>query len=750
MQYGNRSKIYIMGENKLMQKMKTRVFTGVLAASLAMGTAFPYAVLASDSTVPAQTLTPVDRLYGETRYETAAQIASQGWKKGDTDTAILAPGMDENLVDALTAAPLAKSLNAPILLTEGTQIPAATVKVLEDLGIKKVYTVSGVIGKGVKDQLANINDGIEVVKELGGVDRFETATNIAKELKDVTGVMMTTAYTYADALSVASIAASKNMPILLADGDTIPTVEATYLDGIKDQVKESYVLGGQTVVGSDVYDSLPGTVKDRIAGSDRFETNRDVLEKFTDLKYDKVYVANGQDEHLVDALVAAPLAAQTNSPIVLADTTLTADTEAFIQPKMTGNNLIALGGNTVVKDDVLSYNHVLPQDFGVMTISDVNGYSVGFALNGLKLSDVNKIQVSLFKGNTLLATNTSTNQLFASYPDATQLSTPFNIDGNFANDGFWNYGAWNGTVLDVPTKAVIQVTTENNQVYTVVNSNLTGDTATLNAEAAKHVKTEDFGVMQSSGVNGYSVGFSLADGKKAYDVKNIKVELYKTTDNGDVLLATNTSTDKLLRLDASQLSSPFNINGTFDGVSDGYWNYGQFNGTVEDVPSKVVIEVTYNDGKTYTVQNTNLTGDSELLGAPALTTDLSDKATTGVSNDFTVSTAPNSYVSNLEADKQPVKVKVTLTSGSKDDIALQYKEGEEYKDLTLDENGVAFFGPETGFPFAAATSDFKVAFNKAGIYTYKLEVVTVTADEKDSKVLASYDGQVVVTDPAAN
>lgn len=119
-----------------MYKLKTRMFTGVLAASLTLGTVFPYAVLASDPTVPALG-TSVERLFGATRYETAAQVALQGWKSGDTDTAILAPGMEENLVDALTAAPLAKSLNAPILLTEGNLIPEATVKTLEDLKIKR-------------------------------------------------------------------------------------------------------------------------------------------------------------------------------------------------------------------------------------------------------------------------------------------------------------------------------------------------------------------------------------------------------------------------------------------------------------------------------------------------------------------------------------------------------------------------------------------------------------------------------------
>ena len=117
--------------------------------------------------------------------------------------------------------------------------------------------------------------------------------------------------------------------------------------------------------------------------------------------------------------------------------------------------------------------------------------------------------MTLYKGETVLAKNESLNKLFNTYPTATQLSTPFNIDGNFTADGFWSYGDWNGTTLDIPTKAVITVSYLDGSVYSIENTNLSGDPDELNKESLKYVIPEDFGVMQVSGVNGYNVGFAL-------------------------------------------------------------------------------------------------------------------------------------------------------------------------------------------------------------------------------------------------
>lgn len=733
---------------------RTRVLSSAIVATMILGTAFPVAAFANTSGTTGVTKSSVERLYGATRFETAANVATEGWET--SKVAILASGMDENLVDALTAAPFAKSIDAPILLTEGNTIPKATIDALKALKVEEVYTVSGVIKKdALLKAFADNELAITVKDELGGLDRFATAKNIAGQLKDVQGIMVTTAYTYADALSVASIAAAKNMPILLADENGLPKDEADYLASIKDQVTETYVLGGETLVSEAIYAKLPGEdgkSKTRIFGTDRFATNLEVLKKFPELQYDKVFVANGQDEHLVDALVVSSLAAKTNSPIVLANNDLSKDAEAYLLPKLKANSIVALGGPTILTDKALTFNHVRPQDFGIMQFSGVNGYSVGFEIvDGKTARDLEKVEVTLYKGDAVLAKNTSLNKLFNQYPTATQLSTPFNIDGNFNGDGCWTYSIWNGTVLDIPTKAAITVTYLDGSVYQVENTNVTGNPDELNKEALNHVQPQDFSVMQLSGVNGYNVGFALVD-KDSTDLESIDVSLYKTDDkNVDTLLVTNKATRKqnakLFELNTKQLSSPFNINGPFE--KDGYWTYGDFNGTVGDVPSKAVITIEYQDGRKFTVQNTLLSGDSKLLAAPSITSDLAKEIVKGETKEFNVTAAPNSFVVTPDADKTKVLVKLTLTKGDKGDVAVQYLENDgTYKDLALDENNIALYGPQSGFPFISGASKFKATFDKVGTYGYTLEVLTVATEDKESQVLATYQGQVDVKEPA--
>ena len=69
---------------------------------------------------------------------------------------------------------------------------------------------------------------------------------------------------------------------------------------------------------------------------------------------------------------------------------------------------------------VTATTDVEPQDFGVMDYPEVKGYNVGFNLLDAKASDVESVEVKLYNGTTLLATNTSTG-LLTQYPNAVQL-----------------------------------------------------------------------------------------------------------------------------------------------------------------------------------------------------------------------------------------------------------------------------------------------------------------------------------------
>ena len=123
------------------------------------------------------------------------------------------------------------------------------------------------------------------------------------------------------------------------------------------------------------------------------------------------------------------------------------------------------------------------------------------------------------------------------------------------------------------------------------------------------LSAEDFGVMNVSGVQGYTAGFGLTDATFV-GIQSMVTQLYASTtllqtDTLNVGAAIVSST-----ITGTQISSPFDVCGTFNYVTDKYWTnvrgveYGQ---TL--VPTKVVATATLANGKVVTAENDNLTGD---------------------------------------------------------------------------------------------------------------------------------------------
>ncbi len=120
------------------------------------------------------------------------------------------------------------------------------------------------------------------------------------------------------------------------------------------------------------------------------------------------------------------------------------------------------------------------QDFGVMNVSGVKGYTAGFGLTGASLVGATSIVTQLYSGTTLLQTDTASNlSLFSSF---TQFSSPFDVSGtfNYPADGYWTNvrGAEYGQTL-IPTKVVATVTLADGSIVTAENDTLTGDPATI-------------------------------------------------------------------------------------------------------------------------------------------------------------------------------------------------------------------------------------------------------------------------------
>ena len=339
---------------------KTLAILAIVAMVVAM---LPVQVFAADAPALGS------RVFGQTQYDTAVEISKQ-WSAASK--IVLAPGEKANLVDALAAGPLAATLDAPILLTDGNTLSAATQAQITALGAKTVYVTSGtaVIKAAVRDQLTKL--GLTIVDDWGQT-AADTSVAIAKEMvkagASITQIALANGTVGAqDALSVASFAGALKMPILVTDNkDTLPTAVSDYIATLTG-VTKAYAVGGPAVISAAQAAAFKSA--EQVYGTTAYDTNDKVIQKFA-TKFDNVFIANG--ETLVDALAGAPLAAKKNAAIVLTDgTSTTAST--FVNSKLSSTSLVtALGGTAVVPAAVVSQVvYTAPAVLSVQSVSAVN------------------------------------------------------------------------------------------------------------------------------------------------------------------------------------------------------------------------------------------------------------------------------------------------------------------------------------------------------------------------------------------
>ncbi|WP_407306763.1 cell wall-binding repeat-containing protein [Desulfosporosinus sp. SB140] len=301
------------------------------------------ATTGSDNTPTSNTSQiPSERLAGVDMYGTSAEVAKE-WNT--SYYAIIVSG--ENFSDALCSAPLAQKYNAPLLLTEMDTLNDQTKAQLSRLKVKEVFIVGGVgvISSDVEQTIKNM--GIEVTR-IAGNDSYETSVKIAQAMGQVNQAVVASGESFSDALSIASIAAMKQMPILLTPKDTLPSSVKTYLKSIQ----SSYVVGGTGVISDSVFNQLPSPK--RLSGTDKYETNISVIKEFAnDLDFSTCYISTG--ENFADALSGSALASVTNSPLFLVSNPVEQSTIDYFGSIM-GNikKEVIFGGTVVVPDSTLT------------------------------------------------------------------------------------------------------------------------------------------------------------------------------------------------------------------------------------------------------------------------------------------------------------------------------------------------------------------------------------------------------------
>ncbi|MBN8210307.1 cell wall-binding repeat-containing protein [Bacillus sp. NTK071] len=281
--------------------------------------------------------TTTSRIEGLNRFETAARISKETFNAAET--VVIAKGTD--FPDALSGAPLAYQLNAPILLTKTDSLPKETADEIKRLKATKAIILGGenAISSSTASTIKSL--GLEI-ERISGENRYETSAKIAKRMGgDPAYAVIAYGRNFPDALAIAPYAAKMGYPILLVESDKVPQATSKALATINDTI----VVGGDQVITSKVYNTLPSP--ERISGENRFGTAAAVKASYyPDAK--TAYLANGYG--FADALSGSVLAGKQNAPLLLVKSN-------SIPPETTGaiktvTDFRILGGEAAINKSV--------------------------------------------------------------------------------------------------------------------------------------------------------------------------------------------------------------------------------------------------------------------------------------------------------------------------------------------------------------------------------------------------------------
>ncbi len=295
------------------------VVTALVGSSLAGLTAGSAAAAPVSQAQQATTVT-VSRLAGPSRIETAVAVSKASFTSADT--AVLARA--DVYADALAGAPLAASLQAPVLLTNHDSLHPAVKAELTRLGASTVVLLGGTAA--ISDSVATaLKDAGYTVERHAGANRFATAAAIAHEVAPgtggplflVEGASADPSRGWPDALSAAPYAAFLGVPIVLTVTGELPADTKALIDQL--DPSEIIIVGGTAAVGDAVEQAVAadGRTVRRLAGASRYATSAAVYDEAVTRGMDpsQRWLATGTN--YPDALAAAAAAAHAGYPMLL-------------------------------------------------------------------------------------------------------------------------------------------------------------------------------------------------------------------------------------------------------------------------------------------------------------------------------------------------------------------------------------------------------------------------------------------------
>ena len=186
-----------------------------------------------------------------------------------------------------------------------------------------------------------------------GRNRVDTSIKTAKML-DTHEIVVASANNFADSLSSSNIVNKYNAALVLVSSPRdVEKIDFKYNSAV--------IVGGYASVGRDIEDALnrKGVKVTRIAGRDRYETNRRTLET---TEYTHVCVADGRN--FPDALGAGGLIVNKNIGLMLVDGSRDFTSKAAVVDYTLGGTVKYPKGKRIAGRDRYETNNLLNREFG--------------------------------------------------------------------------------------------------------------------------------------------------------------------------------------------------------------------------------------------------------------------------------------------------------------------------------------------------------------------------------------------------
>ncbi|MGR0320594.1 cell wall-binding repeat-containing protein [Agromyces sp. ZXT2-3] len=306
--------------------------------------------------VPTPAEVAVTRLAGASRYDTAAEIAEFGYPDG-ASTVFIATG--ENFPDALSAAPAAAAVDAPLRLVRRGSVPQRTMDELARLSPSRIVVVGGtaIISEDVLGALRTVAPTIR----LAGANRYATSRAIVDYAFGESGaaeLFVATGEAFPDALSASAAAGVSDAPVLLVDGShprMAPDGNSVLDLGSETKAllerlasEHSTVVGGPAVfsrLSNHSFGLSTPSWVERIWGMNRYSTSSRIVGRAAP-SATTTFIATGTG--FPDALAGAALSGALGAPLYLVPMGCIPQATLFEIATNGTERLVVLGGENAV------------------------------------------------------------------------------------------------------------------------------------------------------------------------------------------------------------------------------------------------------------------------------------------------------------------------------------------------------------------------------------------------------------------